>query len=140
MNLYLMKKAFNRFFTNRKLSKRKVMAVKRVIDELHVQVVGNGLIDMICPKENIDKFIDEMNRLHIRIYGFTWWCHVTQGHEPCGMGGPADEYGDGWYSEIAMFDVHLFDSNEQIRHYLLEVYPSSKDYRPCYTPAFWLEK
>ena len=123
------------------MKSHQLRAVRRVVESLHIQPVGtSGLIDMICPKENIGKFIDAMDRLHVRIEGFTWWCHVTEGHEPCGMGGPANEFGPGWYSEIAMWDVHTFDSNEAIRRYLLEEYPASEDYRPCFTPAFWLEK
>ena len=114
--------------------------LKKVMDDLHIQPVDDGLIDLICPKENIEAFIREMDKLRIKIVGFTWWCHVIEGHTPCGMGGPKDRLGIGWYSEIPMGDVIRFDSNEQLRHYLLEVYPASADYRPCYTPAFWLEE
>lgn len=114
--------------------------LKKVMNELHVQPVGKGYIDMICPKENIEKFIDEMNRMHIKIIGFTWWCYVTENHTPCGMGGPKNRFGSGWYSEISFGDLIRVNSNEQLRQYLLEVYPSSEAYKPCYTPAFWLEK
>lgn len=110
------------------------------MNDLHIQSVGNGFVDMICPKENIEKFIDEMDRLHIKIIGFTWWCYVAEGHTPCGMGGPKNRFGPGWHSEISMGDLIRVNSNKQLRKYLLEVYPSSKEYKPCYTPAFWLEK
>ncbi|MBQ3122716.1 MAG: hypothetical protein IJP24_05180 [Firmicutes bacterium] len=80
-----------------------------------------------------------MNRLHIDITGFTWWCHVTEGHEPCGMGGPRDRYGDGWYSEIEMFAFTTLDSNDAYRRYFTMEYPNSKDYKPCRVPAFSLE-
>lgn len=114
-------------------------AIKRIIDDLHIQAVGNGNMDLICPKENVEKFINEMNRLHIKIQGITWWCHVTEGHEHCGMGGPKNKFGTGWYSEIPM-DLLRFESNEQLRKYLLEIYPASKEYKECHFPAFWLEE
>lgn len=117
--------------------KIKSKAIKKVIDNLHIQVVGSGSAELICPKENVEKFIDEMDRLHIRIKGITWWCYVTDGHEPCGMGGPKNRFGSGWYSEILM-DLLRFDSNQQLRKYMLEIYPSSEEYKACYTPAFWL--
>lgn len=113
-------------------------AVNKVIDDLHIQAVGCGYIDLICPRENIEKFIDEMDRLNIRITGFTWWCRVTEGHVPCGMGGPKSRFGPWWYSEIPA-DLLRFDSNDRLRKYLSEEYPASKEYRPCYVPAFWLE-
>lgn len=114
--------------------------VDEIVERLHIQTVGNGYIDMICPKENIGAFIDEMNALGIRIYGFTWWCYATDSHKPCGMGGPKNRYGEGRYSEIEMGKVILHDScNNEIRDFLLNAWPNSEDYKPCHTPAFWLE-
>ena len=36
-----------------------------IIKKLHIQIVGDGegYIDLICPINNIDNFIDEMNNL-----------------------------------------------------------------------------
>ncbi len=97
-------------------------------------------IDLICPKENIAAFIDELTALDIRIYGFTWWCHVTGGHAACGSGGPKNQFGDGWYSEILpMGNLLQFEDNMSLRHFLLEDYPACEDYKECYRPAFWLE-
>ena len=110
-----------------------------IIKRLRMVRVGTGFFEMICPKNSIVEFIDEMNRLHIDITGFTWWCHVTEGHEPCGMGGPRDRYGDGWYSEIEMFAFTTLDSNDAYRRYFTMEYPNSKDYKPCRVPAFSLE-
>lgn len=113
--------------------------LNKILNDLHIQSVGSGFIDLICPKQSIEKFIDEMNKLHIKIIGITWWCHVTEGHEPCGMGGPKNKFGSGWYSEIPLVDLTRFDSNEQLRKYLLEEYPVSEEYKECFVPAFWLE-
>ena len=32
-----------------------------------------------------------------------------------------------------------FDSNEEIRTFLLNEYPKSREYKPCYVPGFWLD-
>lgn len=49
-----------------------------IINTLHIQSVGNGLINLICPPENICKFIDYCSELNITIKGFTWWCHIYE--------------------------------------------------------------
>ena len=101
--------------------------------------VGKGFFELICPQNSIVAFIDDMEKLHIEITGFSWWCHVTEGHEPCGMGGPRDIYGSGWYSEIEMFAFTSLDGNAAYRHYFTQEYPKSKDYKSCRVPAFSLE-
>lgn len=63
---------------------------------------------------------------------------MTEGHKPCGMGGPKDKYGNGWYSEIEMGKVNTFSSNETLKRYLCEEWKNSQEYRPCFVPAFWL--
>lgn len=110
-----------------------------IIKRLHLQCVGSGYFEMICPANFILEFIDEMDKLNIDITGFSWWCHVTDGHEPCGMGGPCDIYGDGWYSEIEMFAFTSLGSNAAYRRYFTIEYPNSKEYKPCRVPAFSLE-
>lgn len=115
-----------------------VNELDKILEELQVQRVGIGCIDLICPTESIGKFIDKMNELNIHIIGFTWWCHAANTHEACGMGGPKCIYTDGYYSEIQMGYVIEFDNNEEIRNYLLNEYPNSSDYKPCYVPGFWL--
>lgn len=111
----------------------------RTLRELRIQPVGKGYIDLICPPENIGAFIDRMEALQIPIEGFAWWCHVRGDHHPCGMGGPLNRYGEGWFSEIRMDDILRFDGYEALRRYLLEEYPNSPAYKPCYVPAFWLD-
>jgi hypothetical protein len=113
--------------------------IDSVIMKLHIQPVGNGYIDMICPIENIGEFIDSMEQLGVKIKGFTWWCHVCGCHQPCGLGGPKNKYGDGWFSEIPMGEIICFESNEKLKQFLLEDYPKSKEFRKCYMPAFWLD-
>ncbi len=110
-----------------------------IAQRFNITIVGSGYIDWICPKDNISGFIDEMERIGVKITGFTWWCHVCDGHKPCGLGGPLDEYGNGWYSEICFGDVHEFSNHSALRRYLFEEYPASAEYKACYVPAFWLD-
>ncbi len=64
-----------------------MVLVEQILEVLKPQPVGNGMIDIICSFDNIDSFIDLCNAYEVSIKGFTWWCHVVDGHEPCGMGG-----------------------------------------------------
>lgn len=109
------------------------------LKKLSVQPIGNGYIDCICPLANIAQFIDTMNEINIKITGFTWWCLVIEGHEPCGMGGPRDRHSPGWYSEIPMDSILKFSSNADIKNFLFNDWPSSSDYKPCFHPCFWLD-
>lgn len=111
----------------------------RIMENLFIQPVGNGYIDCICPKKSINRFIDEMDKIGISITEFTWWCFVDEGHEPCGMGGPINKYGSGWFSEIGMESTCKFSNNKELKKYLLYIYPQSNEYKECYTPAFWLD-
>lgn len=113
---------------------------KKIYEELHIQSVGSGGIDLICPMENVPLFVQKMNELHIKIKGFTWWCHVTDKHEPCGMGGPKSQYYSGWFSEIPMSSIISFDDNDKYLQYLLEKWPCSAEYKACYFPGFWIEE
>ena len=66
-------------------------AVDTIMEKLHIQCVGNGYVDMICPTQNIGEFIDYMEELGITIKGFAWCCHVRDGHQSCGLGGPRNQ-------------------------------------------------
>ena len=114
--------------------------IKTIFEKLKVQPVGDGLIDLICPMENADLFITEMDKLGIRIKGFKWWCHVTGDHEPCGMGGPKNKFGEGWFSEVLPMDELIsFENNEEYRKFFLYEWKQSGNYKPCVCPGFWLE-
>lgn len=113
--------------------------LREVFERLKVQPEGSGLIDLICPIENADMFITEMDKMDIQIKGFTWWCHAADGHEPCGMGGTANEFGNGWFSEVLpMGEIISFNSNEDYHNFFLYEWKESKEYKPCYQPGFWL--
>lgn len=109
--------------------------IEAIIKRLRMTRTGSGYSELICPKDAILEFIDEMDRLEISITGFSWWCHVMEGHEPCGLGGPYDDYGDGWYSELVMDTFTSFDSNEAYRTYFTTEYLNCD---PCLVPAFSL--
>ncbi len=113
--------------------------IDKIIEKLKIQPIGNGYIDCICPMENAITFIDSMTRLNINITEFTWWCFVDDKHEPCGMGGPKNKYGNGWYSEVCMDKIFQFSSNDEIKRYLLYEWNNSDIYKSCFVPAFWLD-
>ncbi|MBQ9534710.1 MAG: hypothetical protein IJU78_02540 [Clostridia bacterium] len=115
-------------------------ALKSALENMKIQPVGNGLIDLICHPDCIDAFIDCCNEKGAEIKGFTWWCHVTDGHEPCGMGGPISEYYGGWFSEIFMRDIIKLTDNESYRDYFTNIWPADKEFHACYWPGFWLEE
>ena len=116
---------------------RQILTAK--IKELKIQPVGDGFIDMICPPESINELLDLCNLMGLQIAGFSWWCHVTGGHEPCGMGGPKSEYDDGWFSEIPMDKIIEMKDNEAYRTYFSKEWPKAPEYRECYRPGFWLK-
>lgn len=98
------------------------------------------MTDLICPPQNIKAFIEKCNQQNISIKGLTWWCHVTEGHEPCGMGGPKSIYFDGWFSEIQMDNIISFETNSECLDFLLNEWKNSSEYKACYWPGFWLEE
>ncbi|MBR4080879.1 MAG: hypothetical protein IKK21_03730 [Clostridia bacterium] len=113
--------------------------LEKIIERLHMIRIGRGFSELICPKDSIVEFIDEIDKLRIQITGFEWWCHVTESHEPCGLGGPHDGYGNGWYSELPINTFTTLKSNDDYRRFFAMEYPNSKDYKPCLVPAFDIE-
>ena len=59
----------------------------KLIEKCEITPIGNKYIDLICPKMYIKEFIEGLSKLEIEIIGFSWWCNVTENHNPCGMGG-----------------------------------------------------
>jgi hypothetical protein len=115
------------------------MLDQQSLEKSKIQPVGNGEADMICPPEHIDAFIDLCEADGIPIRGFTWWCHVTEGHVPCGMGGPRSRYYDGWFSEIPMEDIIRLPDNGAYRDFFRNIWPKDKNCHDCWWPGFWLE-
>jgi len=113
-------------------------SLQNIFEEYHVQPIGNGYIDCICPKENIEGFILALDELNVRIDGFTWWCFSDKNHQPCGMGGPQNKYGEGFYSEMGDSGLIEFQSNEEYKYYLLNDFQKSNNYKDCLVPGFWL--
>lgn len=109
------------------------------LEELKIQPVGDGMIDLICPPSNITTFIDFCKRRGHKIYGFTWWCAADENHSPCGMGGPLSKYFDGWFSEIPMDGLIALKNHDEYRRFFTKEWPESVAYKACYWPAFWLE-
>ena len=116
------------------------MLDQQSLEKLKIQPVGEGMIDLICPPEHIDAFIDLCDASGISIRGFTWWCHVTEGHTPCGMGGPRSRYYDGWFSEIPMEDILRLPDSGAYRDFFRNTWPMDKSCHDCWWPGFWLEE
>ena len=107
---------------------------QEMFSKLKVTRVGD---ECICPIENAAEFIDGMSEKNIKIPCFSWWCYVSEGHKPCGMGGPRNVHGEGWYSEICADDaIFEFENNEEMKKFLLQEWSKSPNYRGCFTPAF----
>ena len=113
--------------------------LEEVIERLSIIRVGRDFSTLICPWNAVVAFIDEMEKMQFHITGFEWWCHVAQGHEPCGLGGPRDRCGNGWYSELPIDTFFMLESNAAYRRFFTVEYPNCKDYKPCFVPAFCLE-
>lgn len=114
-------------------------ALDELIEECEITSIGDAYIDLICPKKYIKKFINGLSELGVKITGFTWWCNVENEHNPCGMGGPMNKYGENWYSEIEMGNVVILKNNEEYLKYLLKDWEKSCNYKKCYIPGFWLD-
>lgn len=109
--------------------------LKDICERLKIVSVG-GFSELICPIENANLFITEMDKMNIQIKEFSWWCHVTDNHKPCGMGGPKNEFGEGWFSET--MESISFKSNEDYHNFFLHEWRKSSEYKPCYQPGFWI--
>ena len=109
-----------------------------LMNQYKVQPVGRGYIDCIISLENVFHFVDDLSNIGIKIYGLTWWCHCQSKNSECphGMGGPASEYCDGWFSEM-WFPMVEFESNEQVTAYLKT--PGDSNILECFVPALWLD-
>ena len=110
-----------------------------LINECKITAVGRGYTDLICPTEYIEKFIKGLLSLRIKIIYWGWWCKVTEGHIPCGMGGPKDRHGNNWWYSELMEDVEGLKTNEEILIFLLNDWKNDKNYKACYVPTFYLE-
>lgn len=70
-----------------------------------VEPVGDGYIDCIVMKDNLEEFIKNISDLGILITSASWWCYVNPNESndtgcPHGMGGPFSIYYEGWFSEL----------------------------------------
>ena len=111
----------------------------QLIHQYQIQPVGIGYIDCITSRENIVEFIKEVSALKIPITHLTWWCHCKSSENgsncPHGMGGPINQYGDGYFSEIQS-DYIPFESNEEILPFLQNEFAKLPK---CFVPGFWLK-
>jgi len=80
-----------------------------------VEPVGNGYIDCIVMKNNLEEFIICVSDLGILVPYASWWCYVDPSDSnngcPHGMGGPQSIYYEGWFSEL---QNDLFSLDEQL--------------------------
>lgn len=140
--------------------------IEHLLQRHKVQPVGNGYIDCILLKENLDQFINDISALGILISDVSWWCYVDPNQSlgcPHGMGGPKSEYYEGWFSELQndmyevdqgriasvmeSYDMNLISSiNKQTINRIHEILKHPFRYTPseyieenkCVMPALWL--
>ncbi|MDC1205472.1 hypothetical protein N8083_01335 [Candidatus Pacebacteria bacterium] len=115
-----------------------------LIDEHSASVVGDGYIDIIVLRENIEGFVNKLDTLGIQVNTLTWWCYCIENNDsdcPHGMGGPV--YQDGYFSEIVEEHDELDQKNPEE---LVEFIKNKKTKgsltfqdNHCLTPAFWLD-
>jgi len=100
------------------LELNKVEIIERLEELLikhKVEPVGDGYIDCIIMKNNLEEFIINVSNLGILAPYASWWCYVDPSDSdnscPHGMGGPQSIYYDGWFSEL---QNDLFSLDEQL--------------------------
>ena len=78
--------------------------VDGLLAEHHMQPVGDGYIDCICPRQNVRQFLEALSHLGVAVTDYSVWQWVTCLEETVwGMGGPRNSFGDGRYSELDAF-------------------------------------
>ena len=80
-----------------------------------VEPVGNGYIDCIIMKDDLERFVKEIGDIGVLITYASWWCYVGPNESnnagcPHGMGGPSSIYYEGWFSELQN-DFYELDKN-----------------------------
>lgn len=93
--------------------------IEHLLEVYRVQPVGNGYIDLILPCDRAILLIEELAKLPVAVTNLTWWCCCTPESKVqfgChhGMGGPMNEFGEGWFSECVgfpFFEVEKYGLN-----------------------------
>ena len=126
--------------------------IKQQLDKLlmkhKVQPVGWGYTDCIIKRENLIDFLNDLDKIQIKVQAITLWCHCTNYNAqaygcPHGGGGPLSGYHEGWFSEI--YHVEFKDDFACSADVLDYIFSDSSDWRnnklysPCVEPALWLD-
>jgi hypothetical protein len=140
----------------------KQKAIEDTLVKHQCQSVGQGYAEIITNYEVVHEVIEELTQIGIVVAGVAWWCHCTEENQemlycPHGLGGPENEFGDGWFSEM-VGDEHYFfltddelktleldndhtsniqSFNEKISAYLDE-FPTHEHFISCFTPSIML--
>ena len=143
-----------------KLKKQK--AIEDLLAKYPCQSIGKGYGEIITDFEKVHELIDEFTQIGVAIVGVAWWCHCSDEHQemffcPHGLGGPENEFGEGWFSEMVDegyryflsqeqldgFELHqdhisnIMSFNNKISSYLDE-FPENENFIACLTPALIL--
>lgn len=154
MNSYFYKLESNKKFIQ--------LELETLMKRHQVQSVGSGYIDLIIPHSRVIHFLDDLSNLSICAEYISWWCHCTAENKklygcPHGMGGPNNQFGNGYFSEcthLSEFDPrsHGFmletlskragefvkECNHMMAVYLENELVNEDFYSPCLTPGLWL--
>ncbi len=140
----------------------KQKAVEDILEKHQCQPVGKGYAEIITDYEKVHEVIEELTQIGIVVAGVAWWCHCTEENQemlycPHGVGGPENEFGEGWFSEMVDESYYYFIAedelkmleldhdhsstiqlfNEKISTYLDE-FPNHEDFISCLTPSIML--
>lgn len=143
------------------MSASKKQALDEILKKYRCQLSSSSYSEMIVDYEDVYTVLNELTQLGIAVRGVAWWCHCTEEHQemlfcPHGIGGPENEHGPGWFSEMIDFPIYLESEenlrvlnesdnyaahipiqNEKIATYLDE-FPENEQFIMCLTPAIIL--
>ena len=116
--------------------------VRKLIEEYKCVTVGmSGFIDCIVP-QNVNGFIFDLTKIGVFVTDISWWCHCTDDNRhkygcPHGLGGPADDHYNGYFSEIEPI-IEIVGGNDAAIEYINVGVKKEQWYSPCLVPGLWL--
>jgi len=134
-----------------KMNKEKL---DKLLIEYKAQPVGNGYIDIIVMRENIDDFVNAILEQKINITAISWWdyCSDNTQKSELGMGGPRSDFYPGWFSEITSeFDKLEYQTSSEnykaidilkiIENKVITLQANKYSFKDTktITPGFWLD-
>jgi hypothetical protein len=106
------------------------------------QAVGGGYVDIVTAPEYILPLIDAMQSLNIRIRAVSWW-RMDDGSKETTHEGLTKKslFFPCSFSEtlVTLKKFKKDESYNDVKQYIFEDFPKSREYLPCLVPGFWLD-